>query len=365
MGRVNWPDIEALYNVRRYFRDYVHKLTQDAVERISYRGKIKLHGTNAGNRVDFTSEAPTVTSQSRSQDIFPGQDNMGFALWSSTRKDFFVEMGVALSHNIHEDLLERNDTVDIDTVTIFGEWAGKGIMKGTSISNLPGKMFMIFGAIVSFGDGRPSAMVYDPEILKEAVQYALRITNWACDPDIHVLPWATETLIVDVMSDHEVQVFAEGINARVDAIDKLDPWVKETFNLEGPGEGLVFYPIHDEHKVGVPLEWTSQRMFKAKGSAHQVKQAKAPVEVDATKVNSVAEFVSTFVTVPRCEQGLQAACEGKLDMKSIGLFLAWMGRDVEKESEDDLKASGLTWKDVSKDVTNAARKWYVDAVKAS
>jgi hypothetical protein len=306
-----------------------------------------------------------MTSQSRSQDIFPGQDNMGFALWSSTRKDFFVEMACYLSHEIHADLLEDNDIVDIDTVTIYGEWAGKGIMKGTSVSLLPGKIFAIFGAIVSFGDGRPSIMIYDPEVLKAAVQDALFIQNWVCDPDIHVIPWATEELSVDIMSDHEVQVFATDVNQRVDAIDKIDPWIKEVFGIEGPGEGLVFYPISHQGNGYARLEYVSQRMFKAKGQAHQVKQAKVAVEVDPTKVSSVAEFVSTFVTVPRCEQGLQAACEGKLDMKSIGLFLAWMGRDVEKESVEDLEESGLTWKDVSKDVTNAARKWYVDAVKAS
>ena len=42
----------------------------------------------------------------------------------------------------------------------------------------------------------------------------------------------------------------------------------------------------------------------------------------------------------------------------MGQFLKWISLDIQKESTADLSAANLTWKQVHKSISNAAREWY-------
>jgi hypothetical protein len=66
------------------------------------------------------------------------------------------------------------------------------------------------------------------------------------------------------------------------------------------------------------------------------------------------------LTDARLEQGARAAASGELsfDKRLIGPFLGWLGKDVEKETQLELQASGLTWKQVQKGISAKAREWY-------
>ena len=68
------------------------------------------------------------------------------------------------------------------------------------------------------------------------------------------------------------------------------------------------------------------------------------------------------MTEARLQQALTEACAGKPDMKQIGQFLKWISLDIHKESEAELAAANLTWKQVNKVVNSAARKWYTNKV---
>jgi hypothetical protein len=143
------------------------------------------------------------------------------------------------------------------------------------------------------------------------------------------------------------------INKHVLTVEAEDPYVKEQFNVSGVGEGLVFYPVG----VTSRFEW-EHLVFKAKGEKHRVRAAKEAVQTTVDVSASVAEFVTSFVTEARCQQGVSVACNGEFDIKKMGAFIVWMGKDVEKESKADLEVSGMTWKQVSGEVTKAARVWY-------
>ena len=69
------------------------------------------------------------------------------------------------------------------------------------------------------------------------------------------------------------------------------------------------------------------------------------------------------MTVNRLEQGLRETCNGVAESKGTGTFLKWFGGDVKSESEAELEAAGMEWKDVSKGVTLAAKKWWTAEVK--
>jgi hypothetical protein len=61
-------------------------------------------------------------------------------------------------------------------------------------------------------------------------------------------------------------------------------------------------------------------------------------------------------------------CAGALtstnyDQKQTGKFVAWIMADVEKETQDELEASNLTWKQVEKAITAKAREWYKEKCK--
>ncbi len=48
--------------------------------------------------------------------------------------------------------------------------------------------------------------------------------------------------------------------------------------------------------------------------------------------------------------------------KNIGPFLQAFGQDVKKESGPELEASDLTWKEVTKAVTQRAKNYYMERV---
>jgi hypothetical protein len=298
---------------------------------VYYRGKIKLHGTNAGVRI----KNGEVAAQSRTQVITPTSDNAGFAKWVESRKDWFLSLPFASKN-----------------VSIFGEWCGPGIMKGTAINQIPHKAFAAFAVIEYLEGDVPSddnAMaITEPAFIEKL---------FANKPeDVYVLPWCCEPLRVEFGNREQLQGVAEHLNKYVEEIEPCDPWVKATFGVEGTAEGAVYYPMNDTGMGLTKRKWFSDFIFKAKGEKHKVVKTKQAVQVDPEVAASIGEFVTMFVTEPRLEQGLTNT--GPADMKNTGAFLKWFCSDVLKESTTELEASNLTWDQVSKAVQIAAREWY-------
>ena len=104
---IKWTSIELLHNVKRELdaRNQAFQLT--------YRAKVKLHGTNAGVQITPSGE---VVAQKRTEIITSEADNAGFAAWVEKNISYFSQ----LKGNSH--------------LTIFGEWCGSGIQKGVAIS---------------------------------------------------------------------------------------------------------------------------------------------------------------------------------------------------------------------------------------
>jgi hypothetical protein len=76
---------------------------------------------------------------------------------------------------------------------------------------------------------------------------------------------------------------------------------------------------------------------------------------------SVDAFVEMVLTEARLEQG--ATTVGGYDVKLTGKFLGWVAADVEKETQDELEASGLTLKQVTGKLQAKARGWYIEKTK--
>jgi len=320
---IKWTSIELLHNVKRELdaRNQAFQLT--------YRAKVKLHGTNAGVQITPTGD---VFAQKRSSVITSKDDNAGFAAWIENNVSYFSQL--------------KSDS----NLTIFGEWSGNGIQKGVAIAQIERKVFAVF-AIQYGGVGEEIAKL---EIRPEKIREILPQHE-----DIFILPYYGQPVDLNFGDRKQLQAAADTINQMVEAVEKVDPWVKENFGVEGVGEGLVMYPEVEEI---VDRDRYTQLIFKAKGEKHQVVKTKKAAQIDPEVAQNIAEFVELFVTEARLQQALTEGCNGQLDMKQMGSFLKWISSDIHKESETELAAANLTWKEVNKSVNGAARKWYTNKV---
>jgi hypothetical protein len=321
---IPWTEISLFHNLRKYITAY-SEVSNGAD--VIYRAKIKLHGSCAAVQC---SKDGSIVTQSRTAILTPEDDFAGFAKWANART-----------------WLKQD-------ITIFGEWCGPGVQSGVAISAIPNKIFAVFAAQIPDSD----TIIVEPKQLQELVAHI---------SDVYVLPWFTqpstlpwEMSINWLASDDELVKVTNALNKLVLAVEQQDPWVQATFNVEGTGEGLVFYPVSSQHLGKTNF---NNLVFKAKGEKHRVTKTTNPTQITAETANSIDQFIELVLPLPRLEQGVSAV--GGLEMKNVGKFIAWIASDVQKENSDELEASQLTWKQVQKPVADKARQWYLEQVKGN
>src|SRR3990167_702915 len=104
-------------------------------------------------------------------------------------------------------------------------------------------------------------------------------------------------------SPDDLEKIVATINEQVAEVEKCDPWVKAIFEIEGVGEGLVFYPVgfHDTY------DDFSNLSFKAKGTQHRVIAHSKPAQVDPSVAATAQAFADLVLPLARLEQGTQMA----------------------------------------------------------
>ena len=128
----------------------------------------------------------------------------------------------------------------------------------------------------------------------------------------------------------------------MDSIDALCPWTRRQFGVEGPGEGLVFYPNsnlniiigEDTQLMGITLSHFRSLVFKIKGSAHKMtREAKSEKDTDFTNLES---YVAHFLVPSRIEQAFSStlAVELPITESMQARVTAWLVKDILKESKE-------------------------------
>lgn len=329
---ISWSSIELLHNVVKtltHLASLPPELGPSPLPKVTYKAKVKLHGTNCGVQV----HADGLVMQSRETVLTPEADYKGFAKWVASQDAYFRSLPKG--------------------ITVFGEWCGPGVEGGMAVSSLGEKQFCVFG--VQVGTGESARVVYEPTYILSLLSKTVPFPK-----NLHVLPWQNFCVVIDFADPASLEAAAGILNDTVRAVEAEDPWVKATFSVSGLGEGIVLYPVAVEgREVPVEPEALAHLMFKAKGAKHRTAGTKEAVQVAPEVVSSVAGFVDLMVTEARLAQGLSVACGGERNPRLTREFLAWVGADVQKESADELEASGLAWAQVQAAVQARAREWFL------
>jgi hypothetical protein len=305
---------------------------------LTFKGTVKLHGTNSSvsyNAIDG------IWVQSRENIITPQSDNAGFAFFVETKKDIFTRM-------FNEVIEKEAVDISLNTVVIYGEWAGKGIQSGVGISQLP-KAFYIFGVKVSPNDNptesdhvvdgkRSVAYWVDSEYLKDTDNQIFNINDF-------------KTFSIDI--DFNYPELAQNLMIAItDEVEQECP-VSKHLGVSGIGEGVVW---------SVRYKGVVHR-FKVKGEKHSAKsKVKTLKPVDDEKVNKIINLVNQVTPEWRLDQMLEKACDfmngGTLDRSKLGDYIRYVIADIVKEETLTLSEAGVEPKEINKYVSEVARKYF-------
>lgn len=326
-----FTSIESFTHLVRKAKSYATYLNipVQALPPMEYRGTVKLDGTNASVSVAVNGN---ILAHSRTQTLTPENRNMGWYTFAIEEVQPIVWQELAKLI-----LLENGITEQTETVTIYGEWCGKGIQKGTALVQCP-KHFVMFGA--AHGD-----------VMLESLR-TMEVPN-VMIYNVNRLPAFTLTIDFAKLDD-----ISEKLNELTKAVEDCCPWAKAVWGVEGVGEGIVWVPVGKASETS----W----YFKTKGSKHAVRNNpnKNVAPVDVEKVNSIRECVNIILTENRMEQMVRDH-NIPMDLSATGTFLKAVCQDCMKEEMAVVEENGLEWKDVGKLVQSIARDWFKDKVTRS
>ena len=297
---------------------------------LKFKGTVKLHGTNAG--VSYNEESG-MWAQSRENIITPEHDNAGFAFFAHSHETELLRMFFDVANKENIDMHKN-------TISIYGEWVGKGIQKGVGISNIE-KSFFIFGVKITPHTGTEEERGANPSYWVES--------SYLRNTDVRIYnieDFQTYEIEIDFNMPQLVQNELADLTI---SVEEQCPVAKH-FGLEGIGEGIVW---------SIEFNGVVHR-FKVKGQMHSSSKVKTLAAVDVEKLNSINEFVQYVVTESRFNQAVENTFTNNepIDIKKMGDLIRWVVNDVIKEEMDTLVKNGLEPKDVNKYVSSKVREMF-------
>ena len=292
---------------------------------LTFKGTVKLHGTNAS--VCFNSK-DGFWIQSRNNIITLENDNAGFAFFAESRKSEFL--------TLLEILADKDDDIDSEcTISIYGEWAGKGVQKSVGISELE-KAFYVFGVKVS----KPQDEEFNSYWIDSS-----NVRNTECRI-FNVEDYETYSIDVDF---NMPQLSQNKFGEITEKVENECP-ISKAFGINnGLGEGVVWSVEYKD----------SLRRFKVKGDKHSVTRVKKLASVDVEKLKTIQDFITYAVTENRFNQAIENVFgNNELDIKKMGDLIRWFVKDVALEEMDTMLENGLEPKDVNKYISTRVREMF-------
>lgn len=287
---------------------------------ITFKGTVKLHGTNAG--ICYSPEKGVV-AQKRSSLI--NKENVDAYMGFNTFVNYTEKLGIQV---LMEDLW-GSYCKQGEQITLYGEWAGSGIQKGVGISTL-NKAFYIFDLKV-YNPTEDKSTWIDISILKPIIDNVYNITQFP-----------TYFIKIDF---NNPALYQSRLVEITEGVEKECPVTKQ-LGGEGIGEGVVWTGYWKEQKY----------IFKVKGEKHSTSKVKTLASVNPEVVKSIYEFVDYSCTQNRIEQGIQEV--NATEKKNMPDLLKWVSNDIISEEADTLKENNLEWKQVARECSNRVRQYF-------
>ena len=326
----------------RQFRDVIetikgrcdfHKLKYPIITSV---GTEQIHGTNTAvcyNNLDGF----WVQSRKQVLDVEKAIDNHASAFHANQNKESWLSILNELSTQYEINLSEN-------TISVYYEWAGKGIQKHSALSGFEKTAFIFRHFKVT--PHKESLDVYWLETRK--------IPRWCSCEDVgiyNIMDFPTVRIEIDF---NNPTIAYEKMKEMVGELE-LNSKVGQALGVEGnTGEGYVF----TFEFMGCLYK------FKVKGKKHAGKnRVKTPkivdVELEQRKQDFVVEYCCTQVRLDQMWNELQQE-KGGLTIKMLGEFLKRVQSDCVKEESLPMHDSGFEPKDVNKVISMVAKQWFFD-----
>jgi hypothetical protein len=318
-----FPSIEQFRHVVKEVERIVKNNDFPILPTLTFKGTVKIHGTNAA--VCKNGVTNEIWVQSRERILAEGkEDNAGFCAFVNANKDHF------------EALFAKVENPQNETICIFGEWAGGNIQKGVAVCQLP-KTFYIFAVKVG-EDPRQGLRLGNPDhwlqdfshVKSDLVKNINDFKTFSIDIDFSN-PQASQNTLVEL----------------TEAVEKECP-VGKTLGVSGIGEGIVWVTNWMDHHLS----------FKTKGQLHSASKVKTLASVDTERLENLAELVEAFVTEARVSQAVEKVCgiHETFDSKKTGEVIKWVQADILKEESDTITNNGFSSQEVFRALPVAIRK---------
>ena len=286
---------------------------------VHFVGRVKIHGTNAGISYNHVHG---YWAQSRNRVLSIESDNAGFAFFAKTVQREVTKKLVNIASELGISLYDN-------TITVYGEWAGKGIQKGVAISGVE-KALYTFGIKITPNNEDEKA-------------YWLTV-------DFH-MP-LKRIISIDVFQKFEIEIDFSNPDVAVDKLIKITEAVEKQCPVAfamgsiGVGEGVVWTSHDNMHR------------FKVKGEKHQSSRIKKLASVNIEQIESVKKFVEYAVTNSRFNQSLENifGIGSEIDIKKLGDIIRWVIDDIMEEEIDVMLESNLTTKMVGGEIAKSVKR---------
>jgi hypothetical protein len=310
---------------------------------ITFKSTVKLHGTNSGVSGNFTDGDLSIWSQSKGNIITPQSDNSGFAFFVESNKALFEEM-------ISSIYIKENLDIQNNTVTIYGEFVGKGIQKGVGICNLPKSLF-IFGVKITPHTTTEEELRANPAYWVDS-SYLRSIEHKI----YNIEDYPTFDVVIDF---NNLELSQNEIVDLTIAVENECP-VSKCFGFPDTiGEGLVF---NCDFK-GV------RYTFKSKGDKHSNSKVKVLKQVDNEQINKCIVISQKVCPAWRLDQMLNETFDilngGQIDIKKMGTYIKAVVNDIIKEELLTISDGGLEIKDITKYISEISRNFFVQRLNES
>lgn len=236
-------------------------------------------------------------------------------------------------------LLSPSVTLSPESPLILAcEFIGRGIQKDVAISQLRPRLVILTAQLN--GEWLPQEAYGDIAAEEECIYHVLRGGSWRVELD----------LADPVNIEKEIEVL-------VKAVEKRCPF-GATFNVNGPGEGIV-WAVSDTERFNGPKFWC-----KTKGGKFATSHTKN-VPKGLSGNEKVVAFAEAVMTPPRLEQGwayLEEVGVSK-DLTNIGIFVEWLVADCLREERDEMKEKGADESQLKGAISRKGAAWYRNRLK--